>query len=161
MDPWLDILIIIAIIPFVMLQLCMVVFLSHARRNDEMLRNGFFTIFMAISVADCIYMTVVWLPMLVTGPGLAGPSQGCKLSKNSRRFLIQWPKKRRQIQIRSQKPRIPQLKRRLWCPVSALVPDSHSVAISYLGTLHYNIVGNWYEKRLLESMGSFTATPEI
>lgn len=63
MDPVLDVLIIIVILPFVALQLCMVGFLLVARRNDEMLRNGFFTIFMAISIADCIYMTTVGFPL--------------------------------------------------------------------------------------------------
>lgn len=55
------ILVIVVIIPLVVLQTCMVVFLSRARRNDEMLRNGFFTILMVISLADCIYMITVEL----------------------------------------------------------------------------------------------------
>lgn len=66
-EDWLDfrnnnehhMLIIVTIVPFVVLQTCMVVFLARARRNDEMLRNGFFAILIAISLADCINMTTV------------------------------------------------------------------------------------------------------
>lgn len=59
MNPVRDAVTAVVILPFVVLQMCMVVFLSHARRKDEMLRNGFFTIFTAISIADCTFMTMV------------------------------------------------------------------------------------------------------
>lgn len=62
MNPVRDTVTIIIILPFVVLQICMVVFLAHARRKDEMLRNGFFTIFMAISIADCTFMITVEMP---------------------------------------------------------------------------------------------------
>lgn len=53
--------VVIASVPFYVLQVCMIVFVCRTRRVDETYRTGFFTVYAALSTADCALMTVVSL----------------------------------------------------------------------------------------------------
>lgn len=43
-------------IPLLVVTAFMVTFLWHARRTDKVLRSGFFTLFMLVSVAGCAHI---------------------------------------------------------------------------------------------------------
>lgn len=49
-------------IPLLILTALMVTFLWRARRTDNVLRSGFFTLFILVSVADCTHVLIVSEP---------------------------------------------------------------------------------------------------
>ncbi|KAH7696447.1 hypothetical protein AAVH_36481 [Aphelenchoides avenae] len=51
--------IVIATIPFFILQVCMIAFVCCKRRKDDVYRTGFFAVYVAVSIADCALMILI------------------------------------------------------------------------------------------------------
>ncbi|KAH7716639.1 hypothetical protein AAVH_15922 [Aphelenchoides avenae] len=51
--------VVIATVPFYILQVCTILFVCCTRRSDAVFRTGFFTIYVAVSIADCALMTSI------------------------------------------------------------------------------------------------------
>ncbi|KAH7697732.1 hypothetical protein AAVH_35183 [Aphelenchoides avenae] len=62
--------VVIATVPFYILQACVIVFVCCKRRKDDVYRTGFFAIYVAVSIADCALMTVNVLLALAANLGL-------------------------------------------------------------------------------------------
>lgn len=75
----------VASTPFFLLQIAMICLICRRRRKDENLRSAFFTIYCAVSVADCTHLALVRLfsrryePRY--GAAMISLSQGFRCSK--------------------------------------------------------------------------------
>lgn len=53
--------VVIATVPLYLLQIFVIVLVCCRRRKDEVFRTGFYTVYVALSIADCALMTVASL----------------------------------------------------------------------------------------------------